>query len=181
VKGLHEVGGLLGCNTGTVSQSRNVSTVCTVSTVEASMYVGGLVGYNALNGAVTECYSAGAVSGSIVVGGLVGRNSTQSYDPTVSNCYSTSSVTGERSVAGLVADSRGEDVIDCFWDTDTSGQPASAGGTGKNTAEMQTARTFLDAGWDFVGETENGTDDIWWISEGQDYPRLWWEGTADER
>ena len=26
-----------------------------------------------------------------------------------------------------------------------------------------------------VGETANGTDDIWWITEGQDYPRLWWE------
>jgi len=24
-------------------------------------------------------------------------------------------------------------------------------------------------------ETDNGTDDIWWILEGQDYPRLWWE------
>jgi len=45
----------------------------------------------------------------------------------------------------------------------------------KTTAEMQTASTFLDAGWDFVDETENGTDDIWWILEGQDYPRLWWE------
>ena len=40
---------------------------------------------------------------------------------------------------------------------------------------MLTAATFLEAGWDFVGETENGTDDIWWIDEGQDYPRLWWE------
>jgi hypothetical protein len=46
---------------------------------------------------------------------------------------------------------------------------------GKTTAEMQTASTFLEAGWDFVGETENGTDDIWWILEGKDYPRLWWE------
>jgi len=26
-----------------------------------------------------------------------------------------------------------------------------------------------------VGETANGTDDIWWILEGQDYPHLWWE------
>jgi hypothetical protein len=26
-----------------------------------------------------------------------------------------------------------------------------------------------------VGETANGTEDIWWIDEGQDYPRLWWE------
>ena len=46
---------------------------------------------------------------------------------------------------------------------------------GKTTAEMQTATTFLDADWDFVDETENGTEDIWWIDEGLDYPRLWWE------
>jgi hypothetical protein len=46
---------------------------------------------------------------------------------------------------------------------------------GLATAEMQTAGTFIEAGWDFVGETANGTEDIWWINEGQDYPRLWWE------
>ncbi len=34
---------------------------------------------------------------------------------------------------------------------------------------------YLQAGWDFVDETENGTEDIWWIDEGRDYPRLWWE------
>jgi hypothetical protein len=50
-----------------------------------------------------------------------------------------------------------------------------AGGKGKTTAEMQTKSTFTDAGWEFVGETANGTEDIWWILEGQDYPRLWWE------
>jgi len=39
------------------------------------------------------------------------------------------------------------------------------------------ASAFLDTGWDwdFVGETANGTEDIWWILEGQDYPRFWWE------
>lgn len=47
--------------------------------------------------------------------------------------------------------------------------------SGLTTAEMQTASTFLDAGWDFVGETANGTEDIWLILEGQYYPRLWWE------
>jgi len=26
-----------------------------------------------------------------------------------------------------------------------------------------------------VGEMANGTDDIWWILEGHDYPRLGWE------
>ena len=44
----------------------------------------------------------------------------------------------------------------------------------------RTAETFLDTGWDFVGETVNGTDDIWWINEGKDYPRLWWEPTTNQ-
>jgi hypothetical protein len=69
----------------------------------------------------------------------------------------------------------------CFWDTDTSGQATSAGGTGKTAAEMQTVSTFLDAGWDFVGEMANGTEDIWWINEGKDYPRLWWELPVDNQ
>ncbi len=45
---------------------------------------------------------------------------------------------------------------------------------------MQTASTFLEAGLDFVDEVEDGTDDIWWILEGQDYPRLWWELPGEE-
>jgi hypothetical protein len=40
---------------------------------------------------------------------------------------------------------------------------------------MQVAETFLRAGWDFVGEARNGTEEIWWIEEGEDYPRLSWE------
>jgi len=62
-----------------------------------------------------------------------------------------------------------------FWDIQTSGQTKSAGGTGKTTAQMHAVKTFLAAGWDFVGETANGADDTWWIDEGKDYPRLWWE------
>ncbi|HNS18988.1 MAG TPA: hypothetical protein PKH24_00740 [Sedimentisphaerales bacterium] len=70
-------------------------------------------------------------------------------------------------------------LITSFWDIETSGQSTSAGGIGKTTAEMQTVSTFLDAGWDFVGETANGTEDLWWILEGLDYPRLWWKATEE--
>ena len=35
----------------------------------------------------------------------------------------------------------------CYWDTDTSGQASSAGGTGKNTAAMMDQGTF--SGWSF--------------------------------
>jgi hypothetical protein len=40
---------------------------------------------------------------------------------------------------------------------------------------MKMQVTFTNAGWDFVGETANGNDDIWRILEGLDYPRLRWE------
>jgi hypothetical protein len=62
-----------------------------------------------------------------------------------------------------------------FWDIETSKQDASDGGTGLAATEMQTASTFLDAGWDFINETSNGTEDIWGIDQGKGYPRLWWE------
>jgi hypothetical protein len=42
---------------------------------------------------------------------------------------------------------------------------------------MQTAATFFNAGWDFVDEAANGIEDIWWILEGKDYLRLWWESS----
>jgi hypothetical protein len=71
-------------------------------------------------------------------------------------------------------------VIASFWDIETSGSTVSLdGGAGKTTAEMQKVQTFLDAAWDFVGETANGTEDIWWIDEGKDYPRLWWEAAGE--
>ena len=50
-----------------------------------------------------------------------------------------------------------------FWDIGTSGQTESAGGTGLTTAEMQDIEIFLDAGWDFIDETDNGTDDTWFM------------------
>jgi hypothetical protein len=41
-------------------------------------------------------------------------------------------------------------VNNSFWDTQTSGQSSSDGGTGKTTAEMKTQTTYTDAGWDFA-------------------------------
>jgi hypothetical protein len=74
-------------------------------------------------------------------------------------------------------------VESCFWDVETSGQYRGEGYyshsfeglTGKSSVGMKMAGTFIDAGWDFVGESENGTEDIWAICEGVDYPKLTWQ------
>jgi len=121
----------------------------------------------------TSCDSVGKRISGDRSGGLVGWNT----GGPVTNCYATGIVSGNAFVGGLVGNGWGV-VLDSLWDMETSGWTVSDGGIGKTTAEMQTASTFLEAGWDFLDETENGTEDIWWILEGQDYPRLWWEASG---
>jgi len=172
VSGGEYVGGLVGLN-GVV-----VRPCYSNSTVSGTDNVGGLVGRNEFHGDLTDCYSAGEVNGVSSSGGLVGVNICR-----ITRCYSTALVNGDELVGGLVGSGSGffggmpafGTATDCFWDTQTSDLSWSDGGTSLTTSQMQTTGAFLDAGWDFVGETANGTGDIWWINEGQDYPRLWWE------
>jgi len=166
VKGDYLVGGLVGCSIypGTMTQCYSTGPV------SGDSAVGGLVGENDYRGTVNQCYSTVVVSGNAFVGGLVGDN-----EGDVNQCYSTGAVSGSLwGVGGLVGGNAGR-VTACFWDMETSGQTWSDGGTGKTTAEMRLASTFLDAGWDFTAETSNVTEDIWWINEGQYYPKLWWQ------
>ena len=158
-------GALVGLNEG------SISTCYGNCAVEGSSYnVGGLIGLN-LEATVRECYALGSVVGYMGIGGLVGQNA----NGWVTWSYSAGRVEGSTGCGGLVGIGSETHANSSFWGIETSGQTTSQGGIGLTTTEMQTASTFLDAGWDFVDETENGTDDIWWILEGQDYPRLWWE------
>ncbi len=160
----NQIGALAGWNYGPV-------TCCHSSgRVSGSRRVGGLIGYNW--GIITQCYNASAVRGTSDVGGLVGYNE---YGD-IACCYSVGAVAGGWDVGGLVGRPGPLAVLArCFWDIDTSGQTVDAGSTGLPTPQMQIARTFLGAHWDFVGESRNGTKDFWWIIEGHSYPRLWWE------
>jgi hypothetical protein len=164
------VGGLTGWNANFASMA-NCRSTCSV-TGEAE--VGGLAGRNTYYSTIADCYCTGSVAGVTGVGGLVGCNEGNS---TVLNCYAAGLVTGQENVGGLVGQGGyGPATVKAsYWDVAATGQPASAGGKDLTTVEMQLARTFLNAGWDFMIETTNGTEDIWWIEEEKDYPRLWWE------
>jgi hypothetical protein len=112
VTGFSSVGGLVGENDGTVSNSYSTGSV-------TGGYVGGLVGKN--DGTVSDSYSTGSVTGDYVVGGLVGGNGISSHG-TVSNSYSTGSVTGGDHVGGLVGEN---------WGT-VSNSYSTSGVTGNN-------------------------------------------------
>ena len=156
VSGEDYVGGLVG-RIYKIDVTNSYST-CNVTGSED--YVGGLGGQIRDNSTVSNCYSTGTVIGGSAVGGLAGNIHLGST--TVSNCYSTGSVTGTGQVGGFAGSRTSSGIVsNCFWDTETSGQASSDGGTGKTTAEMKTVTTFTDAGWDFEFETENGTDSYW--------------------
>ena len=174
VRAVDRVGGLVGdCSGYTINQCYSLSNVT------GRNRVGGLVGYARFT-IIQSSYAMGEAQGQDYIGGFVGI----STKPVI-KCYSTGRVFGDRQVGGFIGWTwySPKKMESCFWDIQKSQQENGEGDheypleglVGKTTTEMQTAGTFLEAGWDFVGETENGTEEIWWIDEGKDYPRLWWE------
>jgi hypothetical protein len=127
--------------------------------------IGGLVGWG--GGNITSCYAAGSVSGYYNAGGLVGHMLDYS---SISNCYATGSVNGTTNVGGMVGYGPSGRVSNSFWDTQTSGQTTSSGGTGMTTSQMKTLSTFTSAGWDFAS--------VWAMPLGQ-YPVLFLRQMGD--
>ncbi len=148
------VGGLVGTNAGLVTHC------CATGGVAGALLSGGLAGGN--GGAITNCYATGSATGSgggVAGGGLAGSNDIAG---TIVNCYATGSVTGFSGAGGLAGSNGGAitnsyavgrvtgagtwlgglvgllppdtaaQTANCFWDTQTSGQTKSKGGTGEN-------------------------------------------------
>ncbi|GAB3034039.1 hypothetical protein GCM10025298_23760 [Natronobiforma cellulositropha] len=161
-------GGIVGSNYGTVVRSY------VTGDVRGGQQVGGLVGTNGYGALVSDSYALADVRGDGSVGGLVGDNiaSTGSEpDGTIERSYATGEVNeGDTagSVGGLVGTNNGE-VTDSYWDTQTTGQPDSSGGTGLETAQMTRVNaTEYVAGFAFT--------DTWHATDA--YPALAWEDTG---
>lgn len=198
VQGVEDVGGLVGDVVGRVVN-------CFASgDVTGDNRIGGLAGFNGTlhsESSITNCYATGNIHGPVEVndvpqvtgdpcmpamliirdggplrpdtyaGGLVGKNF-----GSILNSYSIGAVLRARGAGGLVGISgTSSRIVGSFWDLDSSGLTTSASGVGLGTAAMKTASTFVGTGWDFIGETANGVEDVWWILDGKDYPRLFWE------
>jgi hypothetical protein len=171
------IGGLVGATCGEV-------TGCyATGSVTGEVRVGGLVGVVGAvdvgcpqpGGSVSNSYALGNVVGNITVGGLVGFN-----EGPVTNCYSIGKVVGNLSVGGLVGKNyyHAVNMSSSFWDTETSGQATSDGGTGKTTAQMQDITTFSGATWDIVEVANSGIRNpsyTWNIVDDVTYPFLSWQ------
>ena len=164
-----DVGGLVGVNEGVIRASYARGAVS-----GSADNTGGLVGRNAegdvcadrgcntLGGSITASYASGPVSSAgRYTGGLVGDNV---GDITAS--YATGS--------GLVGRQRGGTVTAAYWDTQASGQTASAAGAGKTTAQLQSpvSYTGIYAGWNADLDGDSVGDNPWDFGTAGQYPVL---------
>lgn len=158
--GTGPVGGLVGHNSGLIQAC------CASSVVEGNGFVGGLVGGN--QGTISASYASGPVTcPDNYVGGLVGYCH-EGYQCIIHNCYSTGFVTGKDGYAGgLVGGMYGSTITSSFWDIETSGPNGSGPGRGLTTKQMKSLIIFQNADW---------ADTSWIMNDGEDYPRLAWEG-----
>ena len=169
VSGNNNIGGLVGWGR---DATINSSYAAGGSVSGRSSAVGGLVGYG-LSSSIISSYAAdGSVSGSSSVGGLVGYG----VRATITSSYSAGgSVRGTSSnVGGLVG--RGNyatNIIDSYWDSDTSGITTGSYGLPKTTSELQlptNTNPGIYANW-VTDECDDGSD-AWDFGTTRQYPAL---------
>ncbi|MBS3767176.1 MAG: T9SS type A sorting domain-containing protein [Candidatus Cloacimonetes bacterium] len=192
------VGGLIGdCY---ADLERSYSTCNTSGVVDVGGLIGYIPGYEGININIKNCYSRGNVTrlseaDSDNFGGFAGYN-----NGNIEKCYSTGNVYYEdaadpekngflgKAEAPTKASYNGN-----FFDSTASNQvhdnpdyttltTASSETTAEMTNTSTTDNIYLIAGWDFKGETANGTDDIWNIGNGRNdgYPYLSWQFPEDD-
>lgn len=182
INGTNRSGSLIGYSYCPVANSYATGdVVCTTTT---ATWCGGLVGINA--GAITNSYATGSVTGPAGSGRLGGLSS--GNFSTIDSSYSTGLVYAPSgtNIGGLVG-TGSAGITNSFWDSQTSGQSTSSGGTAKTTSEMKNVATFtntststgLTTAWDFVGNPNNdaANNNYWNINstDNDGYPFLVWQ------
>lgn len=160
VYGVENVGGLIGYHlhdNAIVQKSYSTSAV-----IATGDNVGGLIGQTKDASKVIDTYARGSVAGNENVGGLIGFNPSS----TVERSYATGEVTGVNQTGGLI----GQNVhgkyspnAPNYYDSQTTGQFDSTGGTGLLTAVMTDVnnKSSTYKNWNFKGV---------WDMEPNDYP-----------
>ncbi len=171
VTGRNRIGGLIGWLDWYL-----VKSCYSTGNVQAEFHAGGLIGE--LTGIVENSYSAGDVNCIKQSGGFIGAD--WSGYGHVLNCMSTGAVTGTEDIGGFIGNMNSSTVYYGlnFFDADKNpGLPAIGDDSepnivGKTTTELSEMQTFVSNGWDFAGETQNGSDDYWVMPTNGGYPIL---------
>ncbi len=155
---------------GLIGYTTSAAVINNLSLISVNIFghnlVGGLIGYNNY-GTISNSYTSGTTNGYSSVGGLVGFND---YG-TISVSYSTVKVFGNGlNIGGLVGSSyRGTISYSYFY---LFGGPNNGYGTALDDSQIVDQQSFI--GFDFAGNSSDGTNDYWTIEAGH-MPRLTWQ------
>lgn len=190
------IGGLVGENGRRVEDVRHPGLIAySLSLVDVTSvggrFVGGLVGYNRQNSSIVDSYARGSVNATSsdptfnpvdATAGFAGYNG---VNATIDRAYATGETTSNGpELGGFLG--RNDDggspagvVERSFWDTETTGQAASAGGSGESTAAMTSIGLFEAASWPIVAGWAPfvPATTVWGICPevNDGYPYLLWE------
>ena len=159
IKGSTSVGGLVGTNLGSITNSYITGNIYGASEI------GGLVGYN--KGTITKSYVTAKVSGNFKVGGLAGKNS-----GSISNSYTIGQVSGNTSGALVGWNDSGSTLTDSYWDIDIKANRVGTNmGTITNLTGVYSSTSTIDA---FTQATYSNLDftNTWYMINGQTRPFL---------
>jgi len=156
---------------GYISGSANVKKSSSDGTISGSEKTGGFAGWVGSGVTISDSYSTGAVirtagSTNAEIGSFAGYS-----EATIQYSYAAAAVTYDGADnptdKGFIGTDNGGSYTSNLLDREASGQnstPTNAA-TSKTTKEMRLESTYLSLTdpWDFAGETNNGTTDIWTI------------------
>ena len=112
---------------------RNCSNNANITT--EGTYIGGIAGFSGEKVTFINCYNTGNITATVsVVGGITsycGKSNCR-YE----NCYNTGKLIGSK-VGVLWADGTNGQVVNCFYDRETSGTSTGKGARSMTTAQMQ--------------------------------------------
>lgn len=176
-----DVGTLIDSNKGKISECFAV--IGYINTTSK----GGLVGLNEETGIIENSYAISDFTNSNIMsvgdggGALVGSNFGM-----ITNSYGAvkySDVLGSQDgIAGLTGNNFSSGTVEnSFHDGELIGYINERDGSiSLSSRQMKSLCLYEAAGWDFVGEEENGTTDIWNISatENNGYPILAWQNPS---
>ncbi len=162
----------IGAVAGEMSAFSGVEAVYVTGAVSGRDLIGGLIGEHHPNASLRNTYSAARVTGSRYVGGLLGY--VPSSTATVYYSYARGVVSGLDS-GGLLypsADQYGINGQQTYWDTQTTGQATSNGGTGQSTSNLKspTGATGIYSSWPVA---------TWDFGTASQYPALKYDTDGD--
>ena len=168
------VGGLVGfLDGGTLASCYATGTVSSAAASRFS-YCGSLLGGIAGTASSSNCYATGTATAegeTTTAGGLIGRGDVGS----ITACYATGDATATSRKGGLVGafDSDNFMITGSYFDSDVSNRPSTDEGAQSTTVLQSTLDyTFIFEAWDTQEQWGGGSQYVWDLCSGDQYPKL---------